>query len=121
MSLCLQGNIFKRVFFKSIQSLVTFINPRMQLHLLLSADGQQVDQPLPRNKIVIVNAFIGQNVFFKSLHVLKRQQFSKHKISSVIAQNSVIQICKYFLHVRLIYLRLRFMISGLAALLPLFL
>ena len=56
MSLCLRGNIF----FKSIQILVTFINPRMQLHLLLSADGQQVDQPLPRNKIVIVNAFIGQ-------------------------------------------------------------
>ena len=96
MSLCLRGNIFKHIFFKSIQSLVTFINPRMQLHLLLSADGQQVDQPLPRNKIVIVNAFIGQNVFFKSLHVLKRQQFSKHKISSVIAQSSVIQTCQYF-------------------------
>ena len=60
MSLCLRGNIFKHIFFKSIQSLVTFINPRMQLHLLLSADGQQVDQPLPRNKIVIVNAFIVQ-------------------------------------------------------------
>ena len=55
-----EGNIFKHIFFKSIQSLVTFINPRMQFHLLLSADGQQVDQPLPRNKIVIVNDFIGE-------------------------------------------------------------
>ena len=60
MSLCLRGNIFKRIFFKSTQILVTFINPRMQLHLLLSADGQQVNQPLPRDKIVIDNAFIGQ-------------------------------------------------------------
>ena len=60
MSLCLQRNIFKRIFFKSIQSLVTFINPRMQLHLLLSADGQQVNQPFPKDKIVIDNAFVGQ-------------------------------------------------------------